>query len=160
VKAKLSAASRPKHSAPIVGALPINRKGKGKMNRPISVSKGGTPRAHGVISNVVINKQKEVTSIMRPEVTKFFEWLFELLEINDSKKLLLCPFLNSLANIEKTKGTKFLILSIKEIRLVIERYIVGDPIFKGTTQYVRLNSSGLPVILKYAIHGIKERDKV
>jgi len=66
----------------------------------------------------------------------------------------LMPFIYTLRHYEKHKGKKFLILVIKEVRIALENYFV-DSSEKKTYKLIRLNYSGIPRLLKSAIHSVK-----
>jgi len=58
-----------------------------------------------------------------------------------------------LVHYEKHKGSKFLILVLKEVRVALEAYACGAE--KPPCRYIRLNYVGIPLILKEATHGFK-----
>jgi hypothetical protein len=76
-----------------------------------------------------------------------------MLDIGSKEYLLLTPFINTLVHYEKFKGSLFLIKIIKEVRIALEAYFCNS--FVPSCKYIRLNYSGIPVILKSAINIIK-----
>lgn len=75
-------------------------------------------------------------------------------DISSEEVSLLKPFIYTLGHYEKYKGKKFLIQVIKEVRIALENYSVGSSSRKEY-RFIRLNYSGIPVILKSATHFFK-----
>lgn len=57
-----------------------------------------------------------------------------------------------------SKGTRFVVLAIKEIVNCLDRFYGGCPLKKGDTTYVSLNNFGIPKCLGLLINVIKNRD--
>lgn len=60
----------------------------------------------------------------------------------------------TLSHYERHKGGKFLIKVIKEVRIALENYFISSN-EKKKYKLIKLNYSGIPVLLKSAIHSIK-----
>jgi hypothetical protein len=63
-----------------------------------------------------------------------------------------------LIHVELSKGTRFAVLAVKEIINCLDRYIAGDPLKKGDTQYVALTVGGIPICLGPMINLVKKKD--
>jgi hypothetical protein len=89
-------------------------------------------------------------------VNQFLNWLCLIYDIDSKKLLLLRSLIKTFCHYEKHKGSKFLIKIIKEVRISLENYACSSDVLEG--RLVRLNYSGLPLILKEAIHLFKQDD--
>lgn len=102
----------------------------------------------------VKNYIKPDTSVWKDaKVHHFLKWCAYVCQLSATELSLFDRFLNEIHRLEKSKGKKFCVAWIKEIRLCIERFVAGDPL--RVTEYVRVNFVGLPRILHSLIHQIK-----
>lgn len=91
------------------------------------------------------------------EVIRFSKWICTIYGLPHQNIKLLYPFIRTLCHYEKNKGSMFLILVMKEVRVHLENYFLGS--LKKDHTLVKLRYCGIPTILGKAIHMLKEGEQ-
>lgn len=132
-----------------------------KWNKPFDFSTNDEYIQYQKRTGICYKGEKIVSTsshVLSKSVTNFLNWCCCSLGIDNSSVKHLSKLITFLSNIELNRGKKLLVLTVKEIRMVLENYLAGSPLKRGQTLYNRLSYSGLPVTLGPLSYQIKTRN--